>query len=496
MEKKQIPRREFIKTTAKVAAVASLPLSSVACKEPLPVWPKGKLNIGVCGLGMGFSNIKNCLDENIVAICDVDQTRIDKVLNIFAEQYADKIPPWAFQDYKEMLKVMDPVLDAVIIATPDHSHAMITLDCMKAGKHVYTQKPLTRTVYESRILAQAVKKYPSIVTQMGNQGASAEGTQWICESIWNGDIGEIKEVQAWTNRPIWPQNLNEPEAAEVPDYLDWQNWLGPIPEMPYSPAYHPWNWRGFYASGTGAFGDMACHILDVVFRALKLEYPIKVEASSGKWNKFSPPESEIVSFVYPARKALEKIALPEVTIQWFDGGLTPTRPDALKDREKLGDNDGGVLFLGSKGTIMCGCYANNPRILGDEFPEDYQPPRTMRRVEGSHEQDWIRACKEDPKLRIKPYSSFEFAGPFNEMVAMGTVAPRLSMLNRTLLWDGKTMAFTNIAENERMKIPTKYTIQNQNGFPRIASETELVSVKAYASEMIKPTYRKGWELKI
>lgn len=149
MEKKQLHRRDFIKTTAKVAAVASLPLTSVSCSTPLPVWPKGKLNIGVCGLGMGFANTKNCMDENIVAICDVDQNRLDRVLQIFAEEYPDRIAPWAFQDYKEMLKVMDASLDAVIVATPDHNHAAITLDCMKAGKHVYTQKPLTRTVYES-----------------------------------------------------------------------------------------------------------------------------------------------------------------------------------------------------------------------------------------------------------------------------------------------------------------------------------------------------------
>lgn len=346
------------------------------------------------------------------------------------------------------------------------------------------------------MLAKAAKKYPDIVTQMGNQGASGEGTRWICESIWNGDIGEIKEVHTWTNRPIWPQNMNEPETETVPANLDWKKWLGPIQDVNYSSAYHPWNWRGWWAFGTGAFGDMACHILDCVFRSLKLEYPIKVQASSSKWNKFSPPVAEIVTFVYPERKALEKVTMPEVKIKWYDGGLSPDRPGELNDREMMGDHDGGVIFVGSKGKIMCGCYASNPRILGEEFPKDYQPPKTLRRVQGSHEQDWIRACKEEPSNRTKPYSKFEYAGPFNEMVAMGTVAPRLSMLNRTLEWDGKNMQFTNIADNERMKIPTKYTVQNHNGFPHISSETEIVNVKEYASEMIKANYRSGWELKL
>lgn len=496
MEKKPIPRREFIKTTATVAAVASLPLASVSCSTPLPIWPEGKFNIAVCGLGMGFSNLKNCMGENIVAICDVDQNRLNRVLEIFATEFPDKIAPLPFQDYKEMLKTMDEVIDGVIIATPDHNHAYITLECMKAGKHVYTQKPLTRTVYESRILAQAATKYPNIVTQMGNQGASFDDTRWICEAIWNGDIGEIKEVQTWTNRPVWPQNLNAPEAEDVPSNLDWKLWLGPIQNQAYNSAYHPWNWRGWWAFGTGAFGDMACHILDPVFRSLKLKYPIKVHASSSKWNVASPPESEIVRFIFPEREALDKVTLPEVSVTWYDGGLTPPRPVELNDREMMGDDGGGVIFIGTKGKIMCGCYGKNPRILGSEFAADYQPPKTLRRVTTNHEGDWIRACKEDPEKRVKPYSKFEYAGPFNEMVAMGTVAPRLGMLNRTLEWDGERMEFTNIESNERMKIPTKYYVENNGGFPQIKSDSEIVNVSEYAQEMIKPTFKKGWELKL
>lgn len=504
--KEQLQRRDFIKASAAIATVAAVPgYLATSCapneknNQEKKEWPKGKLNIAVVGIGMGYGNMERCDEENIVAMCDVDMGRLEKRLSKFRKSYPDRTAPYLYQDYKVMFEEIGDEIDAVIIATPDHTHANITLDTMKLGKHVYCQKPLTHSVYESRVLTQAAEKY-KVATQMGNQGASGDDTYWICESIWNGDIGEIKEVHAWTNRPIWPQCLNTPEKTpSVPGYLDWNSWLGPAPARPYSPMYHPWNWRGWFDFGTGALGDMACHILDVVMRSLRLQYPNAIEASSSKWTLESPPESEKVSYYFPARERYKNVDMPEVKVTWYDGGLMPDRPKELEDGEPMGDRDGGVLFVGSKGKIIAGCYGKNAKRLPSKDFMDYKPNITERLVPGGidgHEKDWLRACKEDPANRVQPKSHFGYAGPFNEVVVMGTVAGRLAGLQRTLKWDGENMKFTNIEPGDKIRVPKSVKLDTSGSSPRYKSEHEVIDAYEYASNLIKRKPRRGWELEL
>lgn len=494
-----MPRRDFVKSAAIIASAAVAPTYLTAgCIEKKP-FPKGKLNIALIGLSMGFNNMRKCADENIVAFCDIDPRPIKNRMKQFKEEFPDKIEPYIYQDFRKMFKEIGDQIDAVIIATPDHTHANITLHAMKLGKHVYTQKPLTHSVYESRILTKAAEKY-NVATQMGNQGASNEATALVCESIWNGEIGEVTEVYAWTNRPLWPQCLNFPEDTwEKPDGLNWDLWLGPAQERPYHPAYHPWNWRGRWDFGTGALGDMACHILDVAVRALKLKYPDAIEASSSKWTMDSPPESEKITFYFPDRSAYKKVKMPKVKLTWLDGGFMPERPAELEDGVQMGDNDGGVMFVGTKGKIITGCYAKDPVFLPREKFENYKPVIKERIVpEGldGHEKDWVRACKESPENRVKTKSHFGYAGPFNEVVVMGTVASRLAGLNKVLKWDGDKMQFTNIEANEKIGIAKTIKMNNENGNPRYKKEYVEVNALEYANELIKRTRRPGWELEI
>lgn len=503
-EEKRLPRREFIRSSALATTAAAVvpAIINAACtpaeqNQEEKNWPEGKLNIAVVGLGMGYGNMKRCMDENIVALCDVDAERMEGRIADFKENYPDRTVPYIYQDYRKMFAEIGDKIDAVIVGTPDHTHAIVTLDAMKLGKHVYTQKPLTHSVYESRILTRAAEKYP-VATQMGNQGASDPDTAWICETIWNGVIGEIREVHAWTNRPIWPQCLNKPEdTPRLPKGLDWDLWLGPAPVRPYSPMYHPWSWRGWFDFGTGALGDMACHILDVVMRSLKLNYPTGVEASSSKWTIESPPEAEKITYYFPQRESFRNVEMPEVKVHWYDGGLMPDRPLELKDGEKMGDNDGGVLFVGSKGKIMCGCYGKDPRLLPEEQFAGYIPEigeRIVAEGRDGHEKDWIRACKEDPAIRVQTKSHFGFAGPFNEVVVMGTVAARLSGLRRILQWDGENMKFTNIGPDEQVAIPQFVKLDTDRPSPRYKSEYVTLNALEYAQSLINRKPREGWGL--
>ena len=497
---KLMPRRDFIKSTASLASAAAVPGALASSCQARKEFPAGKLNVAVIGLSMGYNNFLKCDGENLVAMCDVDKRPIENRLKEFKEKYPDREEPYTYQDYRKMMKEVGDQIDAVIVATPDHTHARITLDLMKMGKHVYTQKPLTHNVYESRILTQAAKKYP-VATQMGNQGASNEDTAWMCEAIWDNVIGEIKEVHAWTNRPIWPQCLNRPEEVmDTPSYINWDLYLGPAPERPFHPAYHPFNWRGRWDFGTGALGDMACHIMDVVMRSLRLKYPTGIEACTTRWTMDSPSEAERITFFFPERPAYKKVKMPAVKVSWYDGGLFPERPAELPDGEMMGDWDGGVMFVGEKGKIVCGCYARNPKLLPYDKFAGYQPEIKERIVpEGiaGHEKDWIRACKEDAKNRVETKSNFAYAGPFNEVVVMGTVATRLAALNRILKWDGENMQFTNIGPEETIRLPKTVNLDVINNVPRYNVEwQEEVNALAYANSLIKRDVRPGWELEL
>jgi predicted dehydrogenase len=339
-------------------------------------------------------------------------------------------------------------IDAVIVATPDHTHAVIAMTAMERGKHVYVQKPLTHSVQEARLLTEAAHKY-KVATQMGNQGRSGEGARLICEWVWAGAIGKVREAHAWTNRPVWPSGIEVErpgETPEVPASLDWDLWLGPARLRPYHPTYHPAKWRAWWDFGTGSLGDMGCHLIDPLFWALKLKYPTSVEANVSKyWHAFFQesaaknemfPRSTIVRFRFPAREEM-----PEVDLTWWDGGLLPSRPHALEAGRRLGDLDGGILLIGDEGIIKAGCYGESPRLVPEAAMKKYKrPPKTLERIpEGAdgHEQDWIRACKGGPPA----CSNFDYSGPLSETVLMGNLAVRFP--DRELFWNGEAMEVTN-----------------------------------------------------
>jgi hypothetical protein len=310
---------------------------------------------------------------------------------------------------------------------------------------------------------------------MGNQGSSAEGVKLACEWIWNGEIGEVRKVEAYTNRPIWPQGLTAPaESMAVPETLKWDLFIGPAKFRPYNSAYHPWIWRGWWDFGTGALGDMACHVMHPVFEAMKLKYPTNVIGSSTSFTSDSPPNAQIVHLTFPARvkPANIKIELPEVQVTWYDGGLKPEFPINWPVNRV---QSSGVIFHGTKDTLVCGEYGTDPILLSGRVPV---VPKTLRRIEVSHEEDWIRACKESPETRVPCASDFKESGPFNEMVVMGVLAVRLQSLNKVLKWDGQNMNFTNVTDNDKMRV----------------NRTDSISARAFASELIKHTYQNGFTL--
>ena len=455
--------------------------------------PSDKLNIAVVGIGgMGNSNLKNVKStENIVALCDVDWKYSAKVFeeNPNAKKY------W---DWRKMYDEMGKSIDAVIVATADHTHAIIAATAMTMGKHVYVQKPLTHTVYESRLLTKLAVKH-KLATQMGNQGSSHSGVRQVCDWIWNGEIGEVKRVDTFTDRPIWPQGLNTPSQGQwVPDTLNWELFTGPAKLVPYNEIYHPWNWRGWWNYGTGALGDMACHIMHPIFKGLQLGYPTKVQGSSTLLLTDCAPTAQAVRYTFPARNVpnIKKVKFPEVEVNWYDGGIKPVMPKGWPAGKNMNDSGGAAIFYGTKDTLICGCYGVNPWLLSGRTPE---VPKTQREVpgnamEGGHEMDWVRACKESPESRVKPASDFSEAGPFNEMVVMGVLGVRLQGLNKELEWDGLNMQFTNIGDNEKLRLTISDNFRIVDGDPKFDKPNVEINAKEFAAELIKHKYRDGWSL--
>jgi len=488
--KSSISRRSFIATTAAATAgltiVPSKVVSGLGYKAP-----SDTLNIAGVGVGgRGGGVIKELRSENIVALCDIDWKYSEGIFKEFPD--AKK-----FWDWRVMFDKMKDSIDAVVVGTADHTHAIVSINAMKLGKHVYCEKPLTHSVWESRQMTKFAKEY-KVATQMGNQGNSGEGIRQVCEWIWDGVVGEIKEVHCWTNRPIWPQGLERPNVGEwPPDTLNWDLFIGPAKMKPYHSIFHPWNWRGWWDYGTGALGDMACHIMDPVFKALRLEYPTKVQGSSTLVNTECAPTAEVVQYIFPERPKYKKVKMPEVKVTWWDGGLLPPRPDDHPVGEILGkDWNGGCMFIGTKGKVMCGTYGMNPFLLPESLDQSYtRPAPTLPRIELGHYMDWIRACKESPESRVEASSNFGYSGPMNEMVVMGVVAVRLQGLMRELHWDGKNMNFTNISDTDTIKIVTSDTFDVIDGHPHFETKyTDPINAKAFAEELIKHTYREGWIL--
>jgi len=492
MNVKGSSRRKFVKQAAVAAAgftiVPSFTVSGLGHKAP-----SDKMNIVGIGIGgKGHPNLVAMNTENIIGLCDVDWK--------YAQRCFDEFPgAKKYYDWRKMFDELGDSMDGVMVATADHTHAIVASHAMAMGKHVYGQKPLTHSVYESRLLSKLAAKY-KVATQMGNQGNSGDGVNQVCEWIWKGEIGEIREVHTWTNRPIWPQGLQRPAGQmNVPDTLNWDLFIGPAPKRPYHEIYTPWNWRGWWDFGTGAFGDMACHILDPVYRALELEFPDAISGSSTLLNTESAPQAEKVKFSFPARSRKGKVKMPAVDVYWYDGGLLPDRPESLKDGESLlSDSMGGCLFVGKKDTLLCDTGGFNPRLLSGRVPE-VQPylrriPGAIGYVDGPHEQDWIRACKESPENRLEGKSNFAYSGPFNEMVLLGVLAIRLQGLNKTLKWDAEAMEFTNISANEVFKVVTTDEFKVIDGHPHFNTEYTSLNALETAKEYIRHAYREGWTL--
>ncbi len=483
----RISRKDFIKNTGVAAAGFMIVPSCVLGKKAGHISPSDKLNIAGVGVGgMGFANLKNMPTENVVALVDVDWDYTAR--NGVFDHYPNAKK---YYDFRKMFDEMGKGVDAVVVATADHTHAVVAATAMQLGKHVYVQKPLTHSVYESRLLTKLADKY-KLATQMGNQGASGEGVRKICSWIWNGEIGEVTKVEAFTDRPIWPQGLSRPAAQTPPSTLDWTNFIGPAPMRPYNEIYTPWNWRGWWDFGTGALGDMACHILQPVTKGLKLLYPTHVQGSSTMLLSESAPNAEYVKFIFPKRDNLAKVNMPEVEVHWYDGGLTPPRPAGVPAGKNLNDQGGAVIFHGTKDTLICGCYGVNPWLVSGRNPA---APDVLRKVPTNHETDWVRACKESADSRVPTSSPFSEAGPLNEMVVMGVLAVRLQGLNQVLEWDGQNMRFTNIPKDAKIRTIIKDGFQIKDGHPTFDKTwTDPVDANAFAAELIKHTYHNGFSL--
>ena len=484
---KEMSRRSFIKTgTAAALGLTIAPSTILGKVHGHTAAPSDKLNILGVGIGGRGSAVLHELEsQNIIGLCDVDWNYAKPVF----ERYPNAK---RYNDYRVMFDEMLKDADAVVVATADHTHAVIAAQAMEAGKHVYVEKPMTHSVYESRLLTKLAAKN-KVATQMGNQGASSEGLRLLCEWVWNGEIGEVRRVEAFTDRPIWPQGLNRPEKVErVPKTLNWDSFIGPAPFRPYNSIYTPWNFRGWWDFGTGALGDMACHILHPVFKGLKLGYPTKVQGSSTLLLNESAPNAQMIKFVFPARDNMPKVAMPEVEVTWYDGGLKPNRPAGLPAGKDLNMDGGGVIFYGTKDTLICGCYGVNPYLVSGRNPE---VPHVLREITLSHQMDWVRACKEDPQYRVPSASDFSEAGPFNEMVVMGVLAVRLQSLNQELEWDGPNMRFTNIPEGATIRTVIKDGFQIHDGHPTFDKTwTEPVDANQFAQELIKHNYQNGYSL--
>ena len=433
-----LTRREFIGTTA-TAAAGFVIVPRKVLGGPGYQAPSDTLNIGCVGVGgKGTSDIWACSTENIVALCDADDEQMARFMTQKDNkpEYQPKYDRAAkHRDFRKMLE--KEKLDAITVSTPDHTHAVVAMTAMKMGKHVFVQKPLTHTIKEARLLAQEAKKR-NLVTQMGNQGHSKEGARLICEWIWDGAIGDVREVHVWTNRPIWPQGIDAPkEIPSVPPTLDWDVWLGPAPWRPYHPAYLPFNWRGWWDYGTGAVGDMGAHLIDQPFWALKLGAPATVQASSTKYTKDSYPLAEVITYEFPARGKM-----PPARMIWYDGGLMPPRPSVLDNSRMMGDDDGGCLFVGAEGMIMCSTYGENPRILPEQLMRDYKrPEKTIPRSPGIME-EWIAAIKAGKKST----TDFDYSGSLTETMLLGNVALRMKDAKAVLQWDAVNMQVTNLPE--------------------------------------------------
>ncbi len=435
-----LSRRDLMGAAAAVAAFTFVPKRVLGGAGQSSA--NEKLNIAGIGVGgRGASDIKEVSSENIVALCDTD---LKRAAGTIKEHPDAKL----YRDFREMLDKEHKNIDAVVIGAPDHIHAPAAIMAMKMGKHVYVEKPMAHSIYEARRMAQVAKE-TGVVTQMGNQGHGGEGLRLYWEFIHDGAIGKVSEVHVWTDRAgtperaWWPQGIGRPkEAAQVPDGLDWDLWLGPARWRPYAKfpnskgelvGYCPFNWRGWWDFGCGAIGDMAVHNADPAFFALELGAPTAVQAETSPVNDETLPVWNIITFEFPARGDR-----PAVKMIWYDGAKLPPTPPELEGR-KLGDN--GILFVGDKSKLLGPSHAGAPRLIPESRQKEYgRPPKTLPRSVGHHK-EWIEACKAGKPQDAK--SGFWYAGPFVEALLVGNLAVRLQ---KRVEWDSAKMRSPNCPE--------------------------------------------------
>lgn len=479
-------RRGFLKTGATAAAGFMIVPRHVLGKGY--VAPSDKLYLAAIGSGgKGWGDISNAAKggNEVVALCDVDVKQAKRATDKFQEAKF-------YKDFRKMIDEMGKDIDAVTISTPDHVHGIAAMAAMQEGKHVYVQKPLTHNIYEARMLTKAARKY-KVVTQMGNQGASNPGQVKMMEWYEKGLIGTVRTVHCWTNRPVWPQGIPVPTQKEpLPDHLtesDWDLYIGPAEMLEYHPLYYSFKWRGWWNFGTGALGDMGCHIIDPPFRVLGLGYPTDVECSVGQvftkdWTpEYIPegcPPSSSVKITFPPSKKNKST----ITLTWSDGGIRPPHPDLIPANEPLTGtgSDNGVMIIGDLGIMTCGVYGRKPILwlqngdkleMQDQYDGGY---KYHKKPEYGHQMYWTEACKAGfgSKEHQALTSSFDYAGPLTETVLMGNLAIRSYQMatgkdargrrkfdgRKKLLWDGENMKITNYDP---------------------------------ANAFVKRAYRKGWE---
>jgi predicted dehydrogenase len=445
-----LTRRNFLKTSSAAAGALSVPAVLRSQPKGTPT-PNNRLNVAIIGAGgRGGAAVTGVRDENIVAICDVDEERAGAGLKSLAQRYpdqADKITDAPrFDDYRRMFDQLGSRIDAVTISTPDHTHFAAAMTALALGKHLYVEKPLTHTVWEARELARVARE-KKVVTQMGNQGHAGEGCRILKEWVQAGVLGEVREVVSWTNRPFSPPwrepvgAYKEPDHSKfipvVPKTLNWDAWLGSSAARPYDPAYMPGlKWRGWWDFGTGAFGDVGCHIMDGAYWALDLGQPIAVEAMSTGMTRLATPSASVVTMHFPARGTM-----PAVKYTWSDGGLIPPFPKDLELGREL-PTEAGTLVFGSKAVALCSFYYETVRIIPETKMREMAsslPPKTIPRVQGGPFAEWISACKGGPKAG----SNFDYSGPFTEAVLLGNIALRA---RRRIEWDPVAMKVTNLPD--------------------------------------------------
>ena len=444
--KQVVSRRDLLAGTAgAVAAFTVVPRHVLGAGQKAP---SDKLNIACIGVGgRGGASVGACSRENIVALCDVDMRRAGGQFKRFPK--AAK-----YHDFRKMLDEMDKQIDAVTVATPDHTHAAACMDAIRRGKHVFCEKPLAHSIHEIRQLVKAARKH-KVVTQLGNQGHSFDDIRRFCEWIWDGAIGNVREVHAVcsANHCKISQLGKRNERHEIPKELDWDLWQGPALERPYNPMYLPSSWRGWMPYGSGTVGDWVCHVVDPVFWALDLGWPATVRAEAKNYDPVRHadtfPAGSIITFEFPAKPKRGPVKLV-----WFDGVEKPPRPPELEQGRRQPST--GAIVYGDKGTIMYGSHgAGGVRIIPEAKMRAYKlPPQTLPRVRGHHN-DWLNAIKNGKQAG----SNFDYGGPLTEIARLGIIATQL--LGQKLEWDGARMRFTNSDK---------------------------------ANELINPPCRKGWEV--